>query len=171
MAGGFGLDRPQPLTGGEYFKEYMSGVGGVQHDLPCTPQCPGGMQVLEGRQVAADHLFSIADDTLQSAPVFDGSSSVPDGDGGGEDGLYDGGVEVHHHGLWQVELFQLPQEVHPLLCLFGDAADVLLPLEVLADDCAQEAEGLHGDDWGVTQGDGGGWGCVPPEVHNHLHCL
>ena len=146
-------------------------VGEVHHDLPCTPQCPGGMQVLEGRQVAADHLFSISDDTLQSAPVFDGSSSVPDGDGGGEDGLYDGGVEVHHHGLWQVELFQLPQEVHPLLCLFGDAADVLPPLEVLADDCAQEAEGLHGDDWGVTQGDGGGWGCVPPEVHNHLHCL
>ena len=105
-------------------------------------------------QVAADHLFSISDDTLQSAPVFDGSSSVPDGDGGGEDGLYDGGVEVHHHGLWQVELFQLPQEVHPLLCLFGDAADVLLPLEVLADDCAQEAEGLRGVDWGVTQGDG-----------------
>ena len=79
-AGGFGLDRPQPLTGGECFNEYKSGVGGVQHDLPCMPQCPGGMQVLEGRQVAADHLFSISDDTLQSAPVFDGSSSVPDGD-------------------------------------------------------------------------------------------
>ncbi|CAL8262489.1 unnamed protein product [Arctogadus glacialis] len=64
----------------------MSGSGGVQHDLPCTPQCPGGMQVLEGGQVAADHLFSIADDTLQSAPAFDGSSSVPDGDGGGYSG-------------------------------------------------------------------------------------
>ena len=69
---------------------------------------------------------------------------------------------MHHHGLWQVELFQLPQEVHPLLCLFGDTADVLLPLEVLADDCAQEAEGLCGVDWGVTQGDGGGWGHKVP---------
>ena len=46
---GFGLHRPQPLTRGQCFKEYMSGVGGIQHDLPCTPQCPGGMQVLEGR--------------------------------------------------------------------------------------------------------------------------
>jgi len=25
-------------------------------------------------------------------------------DGGAEDGLDGGGVEVHHHGLWQVEL-------------------------------------------------------------------
>ena len=49
--------------------------------------------------------------------------------------------------FWNVELFQLP-------CLFDDAADVLPPLEVLADDCAQGAEGLRGVDWGVTQGDG-----------------
>jgi len=25
--------------------------------------------------------------------------------------------------------------------------------------------------WGVTQGDGGGWAWVPPEFHSHLHCL
>lgn len=31
-----------------------------------------------------------------------------------EDGLNDGGVEVHHHCLWQVEFLELPQEVHPL---------------------------------------------------------
>ena len=45
-------------------------------------------------------------------------------DGGGEDGLNDGGVKVHHHCLWQVEFLQLPQEVHPLMCLFGEGDDV-----------------------------------------------
>ena len=48
-----------------------------------------------------------------------------------------------HHCLWQVELLQLPQEVHPLLSSFGEGADVQLPLEVLGDDGAQEAEGLR----------------------------
>ena len=33
---------------------------------------------------------------LQSAAV-----GSPDGDRRGEDGLSDGGVEVHHHRLWQ----------------------------------------------------------------------
>src|SRR4029434_7694503 len=65
---------------------------------------------------------------------------VPDGDGGGEEGLDDAGVEVHNHGLWQVELLQLPQKVHPLLSSFGEGADVQLPLEVLGDDGAQKAE-------------------------------
>lgn len=37
------------------------------------------------------------------------------GDGGDKDGLNDGSVEVHHHCLWQVEFFELLQEVHPLL--------------------------------------------------------
>ena len=45
-------------------------------------------------------------------------------DGGEEDGLDDGRVEVHHHGLWQVEFLQLPQEVHPLLGLTDEGADV-----------------------------------------------
>ena len=72
------------------------------------------MQVLEGQQTAVNQLLSRANDALQTALVLGGGSSVPDGDGGGEDGLNDGSVEVHHHCLWQVEL--LPQEVHPLLC-------------------------------------------------------
>ncbi len=46
-----------------------------------------------------------------------------------------------------------------------------LPLEVLGYDGAQEAEGFHLDNWGVTQGHVGRWGCVLPEIHNHLHCL
>jgi len=59
-------------------------------------------------------------DTLQSGLVPGCGSSVPDGDGGGEDGLDDGRVEVHHHRLWQVEFPQLPQEIHPLLGFFDD---------------------------------------------------
>ncbi len=62
---------------------------------------------------------------LQSA--LGSGSSVPDGDGGGEDGLHDGGgdgVEVHHHCLWPIEFLQLPQEVYPLLCFFVEGADV-----------------------------------------------
>ena len=146
-------------------------MGGVGHNLPCSPQGPRGVQVLEGRQIAAHHLLSNADDTLQPALVLGSGSSVPDGDGGGEDGLNDGCVEVHHHCLWQVEFIQLPKEVHPLLCFLCEGADVQFPLEVLGEDSAQEAEGLHSVDWGVIQGDGDEWGCILPEVHNHLHCL
>lgn len=32
-------------------------VGHVGHNLTCTPQGPGGLQVLEGSQIAADHLL------------------------------------------------------------------------------------------------------------------
>ncbi len=41
----------------------------------------------------------IANDMLQSALVLGSGSgsSVPDGDGGGEEGLNDGGVKVHQH--------------------------------------------------------------------------
>ena len=100
----------------------MSGVGGISHNLSCVPQGPGGVQVLERRQIAANHLLCRPNDTLQSALVLGGGSSVPDGDGGGEDGLDDGGVEVHHHH-WQVEFLQLPQEVHPLLGSLDEGAD------------------------------------------------
>ena len=96
---GFGPDGPQPSAGVEWLKQSVSRVRGVGHNLPRSPQGPRGMQVLEGRLV---------DDTLQPALVLGSGSSVPDGDGGGEDGLNDGCVEVHHHCLWQVEFLQLP---------------------------------------------------------------
>ena len=64
-------------------------MGEVSHSLPRLPQSPRGVQVLEGRQIAANHLLSSADDTLQPALVLGTVSSVPDGDGG-EDGLNDG---------------------------------------------------------------------------------
>ena len=79
------------------FKKVNGWGGGDGLDLSCLPQCPRGVQVLQGQQIAANHLFGTADDTLQSALVLGSCSSVPDGDGIGEDGLSDGGVEVHHH--------------------------------------------------------------------------
>ena len=128
----------------------MSGVGGVSHNLSSTLQSPGGVKVLERRQIAANHLLCRPNDTLQSALVLGSGSSVPDGDRGCEDGLNDGCVEVHHHCLWQVEFLQLPQEVHPLLCFLDEGADVQLPLEVLGDGSSQEAERLHSVNCGVT---------------------
>ena len=43
-------------------------------------------------KIAANHLLSRTDDTLESAFVIGSGSSVPDGDEGGEDGLDDAGV-------------------------------------------------------------------------------
>ncbi len=71
---------------------------------------PGGM--------VGCRLLSSANDALQSALVLGNGSNVPDGDGGGEDELSDGSVEVHHHWLWQFELLHLTQEVHHLFSLF-----------------------------------------------------
>lgn len=45
----FGPDGPQPPAGGEFFKQFLTGLGGVAHNLNCTPQSPGGVQVLERR--------------------------------------------------------------------------------------------------------------------------
>ena len=114
----FGPDGPQPLAGEECHKEFVSRMGGVRYNLTCTPQGPRGVQVLHGWQVAADHPLSRANDSPQSVPVSGSGSSTPGGDGGGEDGLDDGSVEVHHHRPWRVEFVQLPQEVHPLLGFF-----------------------------------------------------
>ena len=58
-------------------------MGGVGHNLPRSPLGPRGVQVFEGRQIAADHLLSSADDTLQSALVLGSGSSISDGDGRG----------------------------------------------------------------------------------------
>lgn len=47
---------------------------------------------------------------LQLVLVPGSSSIVPDGDGGGEDGLDDGGVEVHRHRLWQGESHRIGEK-------------------------------------------------------------
>lgn len=71
--------------------KFVSGVGGVGHNLSCMPQDPRGG----------------ANDMLQSAPVLGSGSSLPDGDGECKDVLSVGGVEVRHHCLWKVKLPQL----------------------------------------------------------------
>ncbi|MEQ2256483.1 hypothetical protein ILYODFUR_024644 [Ilyodon furcidens] len=89
------------------------------------------MQFLKRRKFAANHPLCRANVTLQPALVHDGGSSIPDGEGGGEDELNNGRVEVYHHCLWQAECLQLLQEVHSLLSLHGEGGDVQLPLEIL----------------------------------------
>ena len=114
MAGGFGPDRLQPPARGESVKKSVTKKRGVGHNPICVLQSPEAVKVLKGWKVAV-RVY----DTLQSALILSSGSSVPDGDGGGEDGLDTGSLEVHHHCLWQVELLQLPQEKHPLLSFFG----------------------------------------------------
>ena len=83
---------------------------------------------------------------------------------------------MHHHCLWQVELLQLPQEVQSLLGLFGDGADVQLPLEVLGDGGAQETRGLHSVPWvshrvtqiWVNKGGGGGGLFLCLSLHSYF---
>lgn len=88
----FGLDGPQPPSGWELFKSlYVRGGSGRPHNLFCSHQILGSVQVLEGRQIASTHL-SGANEPLKSALVIGSGSSIPDGDGGGG-----GGVKVHHH--------------------------------------------------------------------------
>lgn len=86
--------------------------------------CPGWVG-LSWILTAANHLLCRAEDfTLQSVLVLGRSSSEPDSDGGGVDGLSKRCVFVHHHQLWQVELFQLLQEGHPVLDFLDEGADV-----------------------------------------------
>src|SRR4029434_2359881 len=79
------------LLDGKDLKEFVTWVGGIGHNLTCPPQGPRGEQVLKRWKIAANHLLGGTDDTLQSAFVIGSGSSVPDRDGGGEDGLDDAG--------------------------------------------------------------------------------
>ena len=54
---GFGPDGPQPPARGKCFKQFVTGLRGVGHNLSCTPPDPGGIQVLERWQIAANHLL------------------------------------------------------------------------------------------------------------------
>jgi len=101
-------------------KKRWSRVRGVSFNLPRSLQGSWSEGVLEGRQIAANRPLSRANDALQPGPVLGSTVSVPDGDGGAEDGLDAGGVEVHHHCLWQVEFPHQPREEHPLLSLLRD---------------------------------------------------
>ena len=58
----------QPPARGECLKEFVIGVGGISHNLPCT--------VLERWKISANHLLCRPNDTLPSALVLGGGSSV-----------------------------------------------------------------------------------------------
>lgn len=101
----------------------MSRVRRVSCDPTHTPPGPGGEQVPEGWEPAANHLLSSTHDALQSVFVPVCGAGEPHGDGGGEDGLNDCDVELHHRLCWQVEFLQLSKKVHPLLGLLNDGSD------------------------------------------------
>lgn len=102
----FGLEQSAApcLQRGRVSESFWVQCGRGSHELPCSLRGPGGTRVLSGRQIAQRHLLHRANDGLQSVLVLGHHDSTADGDGGGEDGLHDGGVRVHY-GLWQVRFF------------------------------------------------------------------
>lgn len=90
-------DGPQPSAGEECLRKIESRVWDVSHNI--NNNCSRSVQALKRWQIAASHLFSGVDDTLQSAFVPSSGTSIPSGDGGREYGLDNGGVEVHHYCL------------------------------------------------------------------------
>lgn len=103
------------------FKKFMSRVGEVGHDLSCSPQCPRGVQVLEGQQFSADHIF--------------GSSSSVHHDDDKEEVKLDSIMALQmciFISFGKFELLQLLQENKSSAEPFGEAANVQLPFEVLA---------------------------------------
>ena len=57
VARGPGPDGPEPLARREGPKEIMSWMRGVGYNPGCPPPGPGDVQLLERREVAADHLL------------------------------------------------------------------------------------------------------------------
>ena len=72
---------------------------------------------MERWKATADHLLSRAHNALLSVSVPNSGPGAPHCDGGAEDGLDDGRVELHHQLDQQLGFPQLPQKVHPLLGL------------------------------------------------------
>ncbi len=107
----------------------------------------------------------------QSSEVRFGSWAEPDSYRSAEDRFNDGGVELFQQLLWQVELSQLAKEVQPLLGLFHNGLNVIVPLQVLRNCGAQESEWLHCSHSAVHDGEWGESRGVSPEVHDHLHCF
>ncbi len=97
-----------------------------------------------------------------SSEVRFGSWAEPDSYWRAEDWFNDGRVELYQQLLWQVELPQLVKEVQPLLGLFHNRLNVIVPLQFLRNCGAQESEWLHcshsavhDGEWGRVEGGGG----------------
>lgn len=80
------MDRTLLLEG--VFQRVYVRVGGFSHNLP------GAVEIL-GRLTAASHLLSRGNEKLHSALDLGSGSSVPHGDGGGEDRLNDASGEMY----------------------------------------------------------------------------
>jgi len=66
-----------------------------------------------------------------------------------------GGVEVHHHCLWQVELLQLLSEVQYILCWTFLMMEMMFSSHSRSRVMAvprKRKDSLHSVDWEVTQG-------------------
>ncbi len=86
--------------------------------------------------------------------------------------------EAHSFGLtagslWAAHTSGLSEakEVQPLLGLFNNGLNVIVPLQVLRDGAAQESEWLHCSHSAVHDGEWGESRGVSPEVHDPLHCF
>ncbi len=106
-----------------------------------------------------------------SSLVRFGSWAEPDSYWRAEDAFNDGRVERFQQLLWQVELPQLVKEVQTLLGLFYNGVYVIVQLEVLGEDGAQEPEWLHCSHSAVHDSEWRESREVSPEVHDHLHCF
>ncbi len=71
------------------------------------------------------------------------------------DGFNDGRVELFQQLMWQVEIPQLAKDVQPLLGLFHNGLNVIVPLQVLRNCGAQESGWLHCSHSAVHDGE---WG-------------
>ena len=138
-----GPQSSEALAGWEQFKKSVSRVSGVPHNVFCSPLSPRAVKVLDGGQGDTNDALSSPHSALQFRSVLSVGSSKPHSDGGAQNGLDDCSVELQQQLRGQSMSPQEAQEVHPLLGLLEDGADVLLPLQILRDDRAQESEALH----------------------------
>ncbi len=121
----------------------LSWMWGVQGNFASPFAHSGWVKFLESGEGCTNYWLSSPDYPLRSSEVSFGSWAEPDSYWCTEDRLNDGKVELFQQLLWQVKLPQLVKEVQPLLGLFYNGFNVIVPLQVLGDGGSQEPEWLH----------------------------
>ncbi len=142
---------------------------GVQSDFTIPFAQSGWVHFLDSGAGCTNDSLSSPDYPLKSSEVIFGSWAEPDSYWSAEDGFNDGKVEPFQQLLRQVELPQLAKEVQPLLGLFYNGLNMIVPLQVLRNCGAQESEWLHCRYSDVHDGEWGRARGISPEVHDHLH--
>ncbi len=169
VSGCFGAQWSVAPATGQQFKERVICVWGVQNYFLTPFPHSGGVKFLEAGQRGNDNPLSSPECPLESSDVCFSSRTKPNRYRWTQDRLDDGRVELFQQLLWQVELPQLAEEIQPLLGLFHDRVNVIVPLQVLRDGGSQESEWLYCSHSAVHDGKWGESRAVPPKVHNHLH--